>query len=525
MFISSHLAPLAPSRRCFPSASARVGLLAARPFVPKTGARVPPRRGVTRRAPEPARAAREFQGSAESAPESHDERVGEPADARPSPATVSFEPLPDDTACVAWTDHMRWLFQRLDEAIGPLSPVALDPDLRTRTGPPEKHGLPRVENWVYTSPFARRVRFTYVDEGAEKQIFNAVVYPAPDATGLGAADPADASSGADAPDENENATHLGDCPLLGVDLLCLAKGKNILVGLDLQPLSQDSASLERYADDLKATRAHFADLGVATPSTRFYEDARFFSPAMLFARPDAPAMAAAAAARAAAAAGVESVPPQHQADVCAAEGDACGGVLVRERTLDAVKAYAEAFLALLDASPRASPRDAAEAAAADVASDAEVLEERQNVYDRSRNASEADAASSEPCRPSADARVSATEETSLGETAASAARADASLAAAEASERLGAVAAIGAGTLFGATTEGRRSRKKRHERVLSREETAAAQDAHDDWQRARDPAVSLFAGWFGKTWAERAAREVLFPRGRAVAEAKARFRV
>ena len=487
-----------------------------------------PRRGVSRHAPEPPRASPadargSLPGTAESTPESHDKRAGAPADveARPSPATVAFEPLPDDTACVAWTDHMRWLFQRLDEAIGPLSPVALDPDLRTRTGPPEKHGLPRVENWVYTSPFARRVRFTYVDEGAEKQIFNAVVYPAPDATGLGAADPADASSGADAPDENENATHLGDCPLLGVDLLCLAKGKNILVGLDLQPLSQDSAYLERYADDLKATRADFADLGVATPSTRFYEDARFFSPAMLFARPDAPAMAAAAAARAAAAAGVESVPPQHHDDVCAAEGDACGGVLVRERTLDAVKAYAEAFLALLDASPRASPRDAAEAAGADVASDAEVLEESQNVYDRSRNAEAADAASSEPCRPSADARVSATEETSLGEMAATAARADASLAVAEASERLGA-GTIGAGTLFGATTEGRRSRKKRHERVLSREETAAAQDAHDDWQRERDPAVLLFAGWFGKTWAERAAREVLFPRGRAVAEAKAR---
>ena len=61
----------------------------------------------------------------------------------------------------------------------PLSPAALDPDLRTRTGLPEKHGPPRVESWVYTSPFARRVRFTYVDEGAEKQIFNAVVYPAP----------------------------------------------------------------------------------------------------------------------------------------------------------------------------------------------------------------------------------------------------------------------------------------------------------------------------------------------------------
>ena len=33
-------------------------------------------------------------------------------------------------------------------------------------------------------------------------------------------------------------------------------------------------------------------------------------------------------------------------------------------------------------------------------------------------------------------------------------------------------------------------------RVLSPAETAAAQDAHDDWQRERDPAVKMFAGLF-----------------------------
>ena len=480
-----------------------------------------PRRGVSRHAPEPPRASPadargSLPGTAESAPESQDERAGAPADveARPSPATVAFEPLPDDTACVAWTDHMRWLFHRLDEAIGPLSPAALDPDLRSRAGPPERRGLPRVESWVYTSPFARRVRFTYVDEGAEKQIFNAVVYPAPSATeprpsAEGSASEADLSAA--------SSTHLGDCPLLGVDLLCLAKGKNILVGLDLQPLSRDEAYLERYADDLKTTRDAFADLSLSTPSARFYEDARFFSPAMLFARPDARAMAAAAAARAAAAAGVESVPLPQQDDVCVAEGEACGGVLVRERTLDAVKAYAEAFLALL--APRRRDVSAAENRAADVASNVVVLEESQNIYDRAKRAETADAESSpEPAQHD-------TASTSLGEMAETAARADASLAVAEASERLGA-ATVGAGALFGAA-EGMHSGgdafgKSAHARVLSEEETASAQDAHDDWQRERDPAILLFAGWFGKQWAERVARDVLFPRGLAVAEAEAR---
>jgi hypothetical protein len=36
---------------------------------------------------------------------------------------------------------------------------------------------------------------------------------------------------------------------------------------------------------------------------------------------------------------------------------------------------------------------------------------------------------------------------------------------------------------------------------------AAAQDAHDEWQRERDPAVAVFAKWFGREWAERVARE------------------
>jgi hypothetical protein len=112
------------------------------------------------------------------------------------------------------------------------------------------------------------------------------------------------------------------------------------------------------------------------------------------------------------------------------------------------------------------------------------------------------------------------------------ARADASLAVLEASERLGADV-VGAGSaLFGATEgskedgfRGSRFAKRssgRSSRVLSVEETAAAHDAHDDWQRERDPAVLLFAGWFGKPWAELMAREVLFPRGLATRELEER---
>jgi hypothetical protein len=156
----------------------------------------------------------------------------------------------------------------------------------------------------------------------------------------------------------------------------------------------------------------------------------------------------------------------------------------------------------------------------DVASNVVVLEENQNIYDRAKRdretAEEAEAslfAASDASDPS---------EASLGEMSETAARADASLAVAQASERAGAETIRAGSLLFGESAEATAAavagRRQRHARVLSAEETAAAQDAHDDWQRERDPAVLLFAGWFGKPWAERMANEVLFPRGLAVDE-------
>ena len=457
-----------------------------------------PRRGVSRHAPEPPRASPadargSLPGTAESTPESHDKRAGAPADveARPSPATVAFEPLPDDTACVAWTDHMRWLFHRLDEAIGPLSPAALDPDLRSRAGPPERRGLPRVESWVYTSPFARRVRFTYVDEGAEKQIFNAVVYPAPSAT---EPDPSAPSS-----------THLGDCPLLGVDLLCLAKGKNILVGLDLQPLSvrRTSAARRRFENDARhrrPLRRRRALYGVSCAGDTVRAAGR--------ARHGRGRRGARRRSRAWSPCGISRTTcAAPRARRAAAWSPNAQRPSRRHRSCSPIRSDPGRL--------RAPPRGAQ----MDVASNVVVLE-NQNIYDRAKRdretAEEAEAslfAASDASDPS---------EASLGEMSETAARADASLAVAQASERAGAETIRAGSLLFGESAEATAAavagRRQRHARVLSAEETAAAQDAHDDWQRERDPAVLLFAGWFGKPWAERMANEVLFPRGLAVDE-------
>ena len=129
----------------------------------------------------------------------------------------------------------------------------------------------------------------------------------------------------------------------------------------------------------------------------------------------------------------------------------------------------------------------------DVASNVVVLEENQNIYDRAKRdretAEEAEAslfAASDASDPS---------EASLGEMSETAARADASLAVAQASERAGAETIRAGSLLFGESAEATAAavagRRQRHARVLSAEETAAAQDAHDDWQRERDPAVLL----------------------------------
>ena len=64
-------------------------------------------------------------------------------------------------------------------------------------------------------------------------------------------------------------------------------------------------------------------------------------------------------------------------------------------------------------------------------------------------------------------------------------------------------------------------RAGKYARVLTAAESAAAQDFHDMWQRSHDPAIPMFAGWFGKEWAERLASEVLFPEDKAKEELKA----
>ena len=382
-------------------------------------------------------------------------------DPRGDPATVQFAPLPDDTSAVCWRDHMEFLFRTLDRSLGPLTPVHLPPELASASVP----GKVRSETWVYTSPFVRRARLTYVDGGEKTQIFNCVVYP-------GCVDDSMGEEG-----------HLGDAPLLGVDLLSLNGGKKILVGVDLQPLSRSEAYLGRYVDALN----------LVEPSDRFYEDAQFFSPAMLFARPvpvDVAVDCAVAAAKATGA--MQDLGSITAEDVCGVEwaepNSGCGVSLVEAKTLEAVKAYAAKWLELMDA------RNDDWAKAWDARhQETSALGARAGSF-------------SQMLANNIKSAVSAKSEGGEDEPAADAAEGGRMAPPAAAAEEPKRAAEVRAG---------------KYARVLTAAESAAAQDFHDMWQRSHDPAIPMFAGWFGKEWADRLASEVLFPEDKAKEELKA----
>ena len=248
----------------------------------------------------------------------------------------------------------------------------------------------------------------------------------------------------------------------------------------------DEAYLERYADDLKTTRDAFADLSLSTPSARFYEDARLSPPARSRGRTRAPWPPA--AARAAAAAGVESVPHGIQRPTCAAPratraGGAGRRTDARRRQVRSTRG--DPTRGLLDR-PAPAPR-AAGRGAMDVASNVVVLEENQNIYDRAKRDR-----GSRGCRVVRAVSLPRVTPPTPRRRRRRSARCRDRGARRRESRR-------GAGVRAG----GARGRSERHAvrrddrgetfeeeetRARSRrdEETAAAQDAHDDWQRERD---------------------------------------
>ena len=114
-----------------------------------------------------------------------------------------------------------------------------------------------IQSWCYQCPQFRKIRYTYIDAGETSQIFNSVIYP----------------------------SYHYNLPLLGIDFLAFGR-KKILVVLDFQPLSQDSAYLEKYIEPMRPIRDKYGELA-QNLEMKFYDANQYFSPYLLFAKTDA----------------------------------------------------------------------------------------------------------------------------------------------------------------------------------------------------------------------------------------------
>lgn len=114
----------------------------------------------------------------------------------------------------------------------------------------------RVESWCFENQDFRKIRMTYIDAGVNAQVFNSVWYP----------------------------REVYDAPLLGIDFLAFGP-KKILCVLDFQPLKQDKEYLEKYCEPIAYIKAKYEGIA-GSMSSRFYDENRFFSKQLAFAKFD-----------------------------------------------------------------------------------------------------------------------------------------------------------------------------------------------------------------------------------------------
>lgn len=114
----------------------------------------------------------------------------------------------------------------------------------------------RIESWQWSSSKFRKIRASYIDAGWKAQVFNSVWYPNPQY----------------------------DLPVLGIDFLSFGK-KKVLCVMDFQPLTQDEAYLSKYCERMEKVRSKYEGLS-GRMSSRFYDEASFFSKQLIFAKFD-----------------------------------------------------------------------------------------------------------------------------------------------------------------------------------------------------------------------------------------------
>ena len=113
----------------------------------------------------------------------------------------------------------------------------------------------RIVNLCFESKEYRKIRMTYYDAGDNTQVYNAVFYPDPKY----------------------------NLPVLGIDLLAFNRKKYLTI-VDFQPLHDDEDDhVLSYEDRLKPIKEKYDSLK-GRMSSKFYDETKFFSQEMLFAR-------------------------------------------------------------------------------------------------------------------------------------------------------------------------------------------------------------------------------------------------
>ena len=146
--------------------------------------------------------------------------------------------------------YMPFLEHQLNmlESLG-AKELALDPEMSLASNPKARMGSRLFE----VEGLFRRVRMSYFDGGDSIQVFNSLWYPSFDRL---------------------------DAPLLGIDLLSFGKAKLLCV-IDAQPPKGRDADTTIDTSELEKIHAKYESLK-GTPSSRWYEDNRYFSPQMLY---------------------------------------------------------------------------------------------------------------------------------------------------------------------------------------------------------------------------------------------------
>eukprot|EP00522_Entomoneis_paludosa_P011913 CAMPEP_0172440752 /NCGR_PEP_ID=MMETSP1065-20121228/1356_1 /TAXON_ID=265537 /ORGANISM="Amphiprora paludosa, Strain CCMP125" /LENGTH=392 /DNA_ID=CAMNT_0013189749 /DNA_START=63 /DNA_END=1241 /DNA_ORIENTATION=+ len=113
----------------------------------------------------------------------------------------------------------------------------------------------RIVNLCFSSKEYRKIRLTYYDAGDNTQVYNAVFYPDPKY----------------------------NLPVLGIDLLAFNRKKYLTI-VDFQPLHDDEEDhVMTYEHLLKPIKEKYDSLK-GRMSSKFYDETKFFSQEMLFAR-------------------------------------------------------------------------------------------------------------------------------------------------------------------------------------------------------------------------------------------------